>query len=208
MSENLRRARAASSRRATWRLAVFIASGLIGTVVLIALTLMFFAFRVPPLPEVRIDAASAQRFDEAFEQATAVAQSGIPSVVRANEVEVNTKLQQLLQRDRIDPQKAASNVLKDLRIKLIEDRVKAYILLTSNGRNIELQLTGRIHSTNGEVLFEPESAAIGSLPIPKSKIRAAAAQLADAPGSPLKYKLPSNICDIHVEDGKMVFVVK
>lgn len=208
MNGRLQHEQKAITRKSRWRLAGLIAGGILSAIALVFLAILFLALRVPPAPEVQVNALSVQRLDEAFRQAGATAQAGTPSNVQADETQVNSKLQELLRSYRNGPQKRSPDALKDVRIKLQGDRIAAYVLLKHNGRELAFQLAGKIHTENGNVLFEPESGAIGVLPIPRSRIQAAATQLADAPGSPLKYRLPSNISDIHVEDGKLVFIVK
>jgi len=164
-------------------------------------------FRVPPPPEVRIDSLSAQRFDESFRQATAAAETGTSTEVRVDESQINSKLQQLLQPYRTHPQNGG-NTLKDVKIKVLADSLVAYVLLDYHGRDLAFQVTGKIHTENGYVQFEPESAELGALPFPKSKVQAVAKQMLEAPNSPLRYHLPSNMSDIEIVGGQVVFVVK
>jgi hypothetical protein len=194
-------------RQSKWRLVRFIFGGVFCGLVLGILIIAIIVFRVPPPPEVRIDSLSAQRLDEEFRQATAAAETGTPSEVRADEIQINSKLQQLLQPFR-DPSHKGGNTVKDVKIKVLADRLAAYVLIDYHGRDLAFQVTGKVHTENGYVQFEPESAALGALRIPKSRVQAAAKQLLDAPKSPLKYRLPSNMSDIEIVGGQIVFAVK
>jgi hypothetical protein len=208
MSLRLQQVRTTTARKYKWKLAGFIVGGTLLTLVFCALTLLFFVLRIPSPPEVQIDASAAQKLDETFLNAAASAQIGGPSVVHADEIQLNSKLQQLLQPYQSHPHNGEGAALKDVRIKLRGDQIAAYILIDRNGRKLAFQVTGKLHTENGYILFEPEDAAVGTLSIPKSRIQAAGRQLLDTLDSPLRYRLPSNMTDIRVENGQIVFVVR
>jgi len=195
------------ARESKWRLARFIWAGMVCSLVLGTVIFAVIIFRIPPVPVVRVDSLSAQRLDEAFRRATAAAETGTPSEVRADEPQINSKLQQLLRPYR-GQVKNGHTALKDVKIKVFADSLAAYVLLDYYGRDLIFQVTGKLHSKNGYVQFEPESAAIGALSFPKSRVEAATKQILAAPENPLRYRLPSNMSDIRVEDSHIVFVVK
>jgi hypothetical protein len=61
-----------------------------------------------------------------------------------------------------------SNV-RDVRVQLIDDRAKAYVVFDVHGKDMTLQLEGRLGAQNGYLHFEPLSGQIGSLPIPQPR---------------------------------------
>jgi len=208
VADTLQPERIAATHKSKWRLAGFIVGGILFAVVSVLVTVVLLAFHVPPAPAVQFDSLSAQKLEEAFRQATIAAQTGTPTVVRADETQINSKLEQLLRQQRTSGKNEGIQALKDVRIKLLGDRIEAYVLLDYNGRKLVFQLTGKVHTENGYVQFYPESGALGALPFPKSRIQAATAHMAEMPDDPLRYRLPSNMSDIRVEDGKVVFIVK
>src|SRR6266850_2027579 len=96
-----------------------------------------------------------------------------------------------------------SNV-RDVKVQLIDDRVKAYVVFDVHGKDMTLQLEGRLGAQNGYLHFEPLSGQIGSLPIPQSTLESAVHRLMDSPENREKLKLPSEISDLRIENGEVV----
>ena len=102
-----------------------------------------------------------------------------------------------------DVQQMRSNV-RDFKIQLVDDRVKAYVLFDVHGKDMTLQLEGRLGALNGYLNFEPVSGQIGSLPIPQSTLESAVRRLMASPENREKLKLPPQIADLHIENGEAV----
>jgi hypothetical protein len=96
-----------------------------------------------------------------------------------------------------------SNV-RDVKVQLIDDRVKAYVVFDVHGKDMTLQLEGRLGAQNGYLRFEPLSGEIGSLPIPQSTLESAVQRLMDSPENREKLKLPSEISDLRIQNGEVV----
>ena len=94
--------------------------------------------------------------------------------------------------------------IRDFKIQLVDDRVKAYVLFDVHGKDMTLQLEGRLGAQNGYLNFEPVSGQIGSLPIPQSTLESAVHRLMASPENREKLKLPSQIADLHIENGEVV----
>jgi len=82
--------------------------------------------------------------------------------------------------------------------------VKAYVVFDMHGKDITLELEGRLGSSNGYLRFEPVSGQIGSLPIPQSTLESAVQKLLDSPENREKLRLPADIADLRVENGELV----
>ena len=96
-----------------------------------------------------------------------------------------------------------SNV-RDVKVQLVDDRVKAYILFDVHGKDLTLQLEGRLSARNGYLNFEPVSGQVGSLPIPQSALESAVRRLMESPENREKLKISRQIADLHIENGKVV----
>ena len=96
-----------------------------------------------------------------------------------------------------------SNV-RDVKIQLVDDRVKAYVVFDVHGKDMTLQLEGRLGAQNGYLNFEPVSGQIGSLPIPQSTLESAVHRLMESPENREKLKLPPQIAHLHIENGEVV----
>jgi ligand-binding sensor domain-containing protein len=102
-----------------------------------------------------------------------------------------------------DVEQMRSNV-KDVKVQLIDDHVRAYVVFDVHGKEMTLELEGRLGADNGFLRFDPVSGQIGSLPIPQSTLEAAVRKMMDSPENRDKLKLPSDISDLKIENGEVV----
>ena len=93
-------------------------------------------------------------------------------------------------------------------MKFVADHIEAYVLLNYKGRMLAVQLTGKIHTSGDYVEFEPQSAKLGELPIPRSRLQTAVTEMMNAPDNPLRYRLPPNIGDVEMKNGQLVFKIR
>jgi hypothetical protein len=102
-----------------------------------------------------------------------------------------------------DVEQMRSNV-KDVKVQLIDDRVRAYVVFDVQGKEMTLELEGRLGADNGFLRFEPVSGRIGSLPIPQSTLEAAVRRMMESPENRDKLRLPSDISGLKIENGEVV----
>jgi hypothetical protein len=98
--------------------------------------------------------------------------------------------------------------VKDVKVELIEDRVRAYVVFDFHGKDMTLQLEGKLGAEDGYLHFEPVAGQIGSLPIPKSTLEAAVAKMMESPENREKLKLPSDMSGLKIENGEVVATYK
>jgi hypothetical protein len=193
------------------------------TLALVMLVLMFHKAR-PPLVETSPQAAA--RAEEKLEQVEKNVASGQPATLRLDETELNSYLGSHLA---LEGKSAASSPsiagtqgaagsggptaeqveqmrsnVRDVKVQLIEDRVKAYVVFDVHGKDMTLQLEGRLGAQNGYLRFEPLSGDFGALPIPLSALQSAVQRLMDSPENREKLKLPAEISDLRIENGEVV----
>lgn len=193
------------------------------TLALVALVLMFHKAR-PPLVETSPQAAA--RAEEKLEQVEKNVASGQPATLRLDETELNSYLGSHLALEGKSAASSPSNAgtqgsaggggptaeqveqmrsnVRDVKVQLIEDRVKAYVVFDVHGKDMTLQLEGRLGAQNGYLRFEPLSGEFGALPIPLSALQAAVQRLMDSPENRDKLKLPPEISDLRIENGEIV----
>jgi len=94
--------------------------------------------------------------------------------------------------------------VKDVRVDMQGDLVKAYIVYNLHGQDLSLELDGHLHAEGGYLKFEPVSGSLGSLPLPASVLQSAAQQLLNSPENREKMKLPPDVTDIQIVDGQIV----
>jgi hypothetical protein len=191
-----------------------------------ALITLILVLHKPPPPLVETSPQAAARVEEKFEQVEKAVASGQAATLRLDESELNSYLASHLELAGKEPSNAPpagaaqgspnasvptrqeveqmrSNV-RDVKVQLIEDRVKAYVVFDVHGKDMTLQLEGRLGTQNGYLRFQPVSGQIGSLPIPQSTLESAVQRLMDSPENRERLKLPPEISDLRIENGEVV----
>jgi hypothetical protein len=98
--------------------------------------------------------------------------------------------------------------VKDVKVDMDGDLVKAYVLFDFHGKDMSLELDGHLRTENGYIRFEPVSGMLGSLPLPQSTLQAAVARMMASPENREKLKLPADISDIQIVNGQAVVKYK
>jgi hypothetical protein len=98
--------------------------------------------------------------------------------------------------------------VKDVKVDMVGDLVKAYVIFDFHGKDISLELDGHLSSDNGFMKFEPVSGKLGSLPLPQSTLNAAVEKMMASPENRDKLRLPADISDIKIVDGQAVIQYK
>jgi len=184
---------------------------------LLVLVLLLHKSAPPPVVTTPEAASRAERKFADVQQAVA---QGQPATLRMDETELNSYLASHLElsgngaagttsvpgRDQATTEtveQMRSNV-RDVKVQLLDDRVRAYVVFVVHGKEMTLQLEGRLGADNGFLKFEPVSGQIGALPIPQSTLEAAVRRLMDSPENREKLKLPDDISGLKIENGEVV----
>ncbi len=188
------------------------------TIYTFALVTLALVFHKAPPPLVETSPQAAARAEEKLEQVEKAVASGQPATLRMDETELNSYLSSHLALEGKGAASAAagggqeveqmrSNV-RDFKVQLIEDRVKAYLVFDVHGKDMTLRLEGRLGAQNGYLRFEPISGEFGSLPIPQSALESAVQRMMDSPENREKLKLPAEISDLRIQNGEVVVSYK
>lgn len=193
---------------------------------LLALVLLLHKAAPPP---VETNAEAAARAEQKVQDVQQAAALGQPATLRMDETELNSYLASHLSLadtkvavvhsavpgdtssgapgsnapTASDVEQMRSNV-KDVKVQLIDDRVRAYVMFDVHGKDMTLQLEGKLGAANGFLRFEPVSGQIGALPIPQATLEAAVRRMMESPENRDKLKLPSEISDLKIENGEVV----
>lgn len=100
------------------------------------------------------------------------------------------------------------STVKDVKVDMVGDLVKAYVIFDFHGKDISLELDGHLSAENGFMKFEPVSGKLGSLPLPRSTLNAAVEKMMASPENRDKLRLPADISDIKIVDGQAVIQYK
>jgi len=100
------------------------------------------------------------------------------------------------------------SALKDVRMNLMGNQLRAYALFVLYGKEISLQLDGTIETREGFVRLIPTAGRLGSLPIPSSTLELVVQRLFESPQNRDKFQLPPQVEAIHVENSTLVVAIR
>ncbi len=180
--------------------------------------LLLILRQAPPL-QIQTDPKAADRVAEKMAQLQTAMQSNQSHALALNEAELNQWMRdnlaiasthQAQQAGIPAPTGSEPNIqeiqsaLKDVRINLMGNQLRAYALFALYGKEISLQLDGTITSQGGYIRLQPTAGKLGSLPIPSSTLDSVVHQLFDSPNNRDKFQLPPQIESVRVENNSLV----
>jgi hypothetical protein len=201
------------------------------------ITLILLLHKAPP-PAVQSSPQAAARAEEKLEQAQQTVSQGQKATLRLDESEVNSFLASRLESAKDAPVNSLGssenagipdaapqssegsdapsaadieqmrNSVKDVKLQMDGDQVRAYVVFDVHGKDMTLNLVGKLGSQDGYLKFEPISGELGSLPIPQSALEAAVKRIMESPENREKLKLPADVSDMHIENGQVVATYK
>jgi len=181
-----------------------------------ALIAIFMILHTAPPPPVVTSAQAAASAEQKIERVEQAVSSGQPATLRMDESELNSYLASHLD---ISPNGSPNaspggsspadveqvrSAVRDVKVQLIDDRVRAYVVFGFHGKDMTLQLEGKLGAADGYLRFEPVSGQIGSLPIPQSSLEMAVRHMMESPENREKLRLPAEISDLKIENGEVV----
>lgn len=191
------------------------------------LTLLLVLHKTPP-PPVEASPQAAARVEEKIRSLDESLAAGSPGTLSLDETELNSFLATHLDLSGAPspptehkpeqgpaagspPELTEAQVrssVRDVKIQLVEDRVRAYVLFNLYGKDLTLELEGRLRSAGGYLQFDATSGRFGSLPIPQSSLENAVHRMMDSPENREKLKLPEELRDLRIEAGQLLLVYK
>jgi len=94
--------------------------------------------------------------------------------------------------------------VRDVKVQMEGDQVHAYVIFDVHGKDMTLDLVGKLGAQSGYLKFEPVSGQLGALPIPQSTLESAVQRLMESPENREKLRLPDDVRDLHIENGQLV----
>jgi hypothetical protein len=190
------------------------------------ITLILLLHKSPP-PPVQSSPQAAARAEEKLQKVEESLSQGQKATLRLDESELNSYLASHLdlaksaaasppsapdatQMEEGPGAPSASDVeqvrstVRDIKVQMEGDQVRAYVVFDVHGKDMTLQLVGKVGAQDGYLKFEPVSGQLGALPIPQSTLEAAVQRLMESPENREKLKLPPDVADMHIENGELV----
>ncbi len=103
---------------------------------------------------------------------------------------------------------AAAENLKSTQINFEGDQVTGYFVTPVYGKDLQLQISGRLGAQDGYVTFEPTSFKVGDLSIPVALVNPALQKKLQEPETREKLRLPDFVSGLRVENGELVISEK
>jgi hypothetical protein len=196
-----------------------------------AIVTLLMVFHAAPPPVIVTSPQAAARMEQKVQDVEQAVASGQSATLRLDQSELNSYLTSHLDISPAATTKSAPNTtpsgdvnsnlptpsgtpaeqveqvrstVRDVKVELVEDRVRAYVVFDFHGKDLTLQLEGRLAAANGYLRFEPVSGQLGSLPIPQSALETAVQKMMDSPENREKLKLPPEIADLRIENGELL----
>ena len=98
--------------------------------------------------------------------------------------------------------------VRDVKIELRQNSLRAYVLFELYGKDLSLELEGQLTVRDGCLRLVPTGGRLGSLPLLAGSLESAARRLFDSPENREKFRLPPQIRDVHVEAGRLVVAAR
>jgi hypothetical protein len=173
---------------------------------------MLLASHESPAPPVDMTPDAAERAATKLNRFRAAAsRPGQAKVLRMTEAELNGWLSSNVTMPRESkgirvPAKAghSESMLRDLRVQLFEDRMLAHASFDLHGKEMSLELEGRLKAENGYMRLEADAGRLGVLPLPPPALESAAALVFEAESYREKFRLPPDVVDVRVERRELV----
>ena len=186
-------------------------------IVLGCLAALFMMFRHAPPPTVAVDPEGAKKAGDKFLAAQEAATQGQSFTMPLTEAELNAWLQSNLASSggaaQTGPggqptQEQVQSSMKDIKLHLVGDQIHAYTLFTLYGKDVTLQLKGKLQVKDGRIRLDATEGMLGTLPIPKATLGSATASLFDSPTNREKFVLPPHIANVQVLNGELLISYK
>ena len=140
-------------------------------VLILLLVSIALVLRKAPAPAVDTNPAAKETLHAKREEEQAASDNKQPHALKMNEAELNSMLASNLQLAPAAPAPASQvqSSVRDVKINLLEDRMRAYVLFTFHGADLSLQLEGQLGVRGGHLRLRRAGANWGRFRYPDSR---------------------------------------
>lgn len=168
--------------------------------VILTLASIVLALLKPSFPPVEARAAAADSFDKKLTELEQAHQQGTPREVHISEVELNSRVQEILQ----GPPPAGAAALTGATIHFEDDRLVAIFTINVEGKNVYLTVGGKLVTRDGSIDFNLDEMKLGRMPVPVWMARRSLRGRLNSPDVRDLMKPPESIKDARIENGELV----
>ncbi len=181
--------------------------------------IIFLILQQPATPPVDPDPYAGERVQRKLDETRRAVQSGRPHVLELNEAEVNSwlgknlvfaempyEVEDVLEREASLEQ--VRSTVRNLQVNLSDDEVHAHVVFDFHGKDLKLEIRGKLSLLDGYLKLVPTGGKLGALPIPRAALDRAMSRVFNSPENREKFKVPDQVADLRVEDGEFRVVYR
>lgn len=159
------------------------------------------------LDRTELNSYLQQNLELAGQAAVAVPQATNPASPNSNAAPSNNPLSGINGGEQPTLEQVQSSV-KDVKVDMDGDLVKAYVVFDFHGKDLSLELDGHLRAENGYLKFDPVAGKLGDMPLPQSALNEAVEKMMASPQNREKLRLPDDISDLQIQNGQAVVTYK
>ena len=153
-------------------------------------------------PKVSIDPQATQRAHEKMRDLAYASEIGRPVSIEMDAVELNAWLRSgLLQSNGVGQQQGS---LRDMRMQLLDNHLRAHLVLAFLGTTLSLELEGQVAVADGQLQLLPTRGKLGALPLPPAILKNMVALVFESPEQREKFQFPKDIARTYIRDEELV----
>jgi len=154
------------------------------------------------LPKVSTDPQAMQRAHEKMRDLAYASEIGRPTSIEMDAVELNAWLRSgLLQSNGVGQQQGS---LRDMRMQLLDDHLRAHLVLAFLGTTLSLELEGQVAVADGQLQLLPTRGKLGALPLPQVILKNMIARVFESPEHRQQFQFPKDIARTYIRDEELV----
>lgn len=186
---------------------------------------LYLLFQPSPAPIIDYEPSAAQTAEVKVRSFRRAALLGRVQRLHLNEAELNGWLEANLQLNPTEQSSAPAtnsppvahdganeggrvgdirSAVQDIRVKLIDDRLRAYVRFALYGKLMSLELEGRLSAREGYLHLDPVAGRLGSLPLPGLPLATALDRLFQSPHNREVFRIPDYVRVIGVDGGHLL----
>jgi hypothetical protein len=172
--------------------------------------ILFLILRLAAPPQVASDPEAAAHLQEKLTAVREAIDGGSAYTAELTEAEVNSLIWLAMNPDQGSTEGASATKdppLHDVRAKLGNRNVEMYIAFSALGKTLTLTTKSSLVVEGRRVRLDPQSGALGSLPLPRFVLRRIYQRAFDAPSTREALRLPDAVEDVRIEDNRVIITV-
>ncbi|MEP6600206.1 MAG: hypothetical protein ABJB49_00150 [Nitrospirota bacterium] len=171
-------------------------------VVAVAVIAVVLILQESALPKVSTDPQAMQRAHEKIRDLAYASEIGRPVSIEMDAAELNAWLRSgLLQSNGVGQQQGS---LRDMRMQLLDDHLRAHIVWAFLGTTVSLYLEGQVAVADGQLQLLPTRGKLGALPLPPAILKNMVARVFESPEQREQFQLPKDIAHTYIRDEELV----